>query len=191
MELLERLDTVLTWLSTYSHTNPNFDQIKEGLLAHKLTDGEIDDCLKKLHKDEYLYFMHDNKEQPVISDVIGETYNRDLNYLITFDGKIFIRIKGGYVKKQEMEDLEQQKTKDDLALRKRNDHRLVTGTFLVAVGAIGLIVWEMIKTFWFEHPRLSSVPFDLVSYLLGITTGISLLLATQYLVLRKNKPKHK
>jgi hypothetical protein len=149
MELLERLDTVFLWLSTYSHTDPTFPKIKEGLSAHKFDDGEIDDYLKKLNKDGYLYFM-DNKKENKVSDVFGFMYNRDLNYLITFDGKYFLKTVGGYQKQKELDDLSRAQIIDDLALRKRNDRRLVNGTNLVAAGAIGLIIWELLKTCWIE-----------------------------------------
>ena len=40
---------------------------------------------------------------------------------------------------------------DDLALRKRNGHCLVIGTFLVAAVGLGLLIWEMIKTFLIDN----------------------------------------
>ena len=182
------LDTVFVFLNTYSHKDPNFEFIKTGLDEHKLDEGEIDDCLKKLHKDGYLYFM-DNKKDNQKPDVAGETYHRGYNYLITFDGKLFLKNVGGYRKQKEIDDLKIEETKNDLETRRRNDRRLVVGTFLVAVGAIGLIAWEVYKTFLVEHPDFHGRAFYLPDYLLGITTGISLLLAIQYIILRKKKSK--
>jgi hypothetical protein len=191
MELLEMLDTVFKCLSTYSHDNPDFPKLKEWLKPHNFSDGEIDDCLKKLRKDEYLYFMRDNKEVPFISDVVGEDYNRNLNYLITMDGKIFLKTIGGYQKRQELEDIKNQEAKNDLETRMRNDRRLVTATVLAGLAATGLIMWEIYKTFFVEHPDAYVRPLYVPDYILGLTTGIVVLLATQYIVLRKKKSKHK
>ena len=190
MELLEMLDTVFDWLKTYSHTDPDFPAIKEGLKAHKLDDGEIDDCLKKLNKDGYLYFMN-NKKEKIISDVVGMEYTRNLNYLITFDGKLFLKTVGGYQKQKELDDLKKQELIDDSAVRKRNDHRLVIGTFLAGLAATGLITWEMYKTFWVEHLDFVSTHFGWTHYFFGLISGILLLLTIQLIRLTKNKSNRK
>jgi hypothetical protein len=163
MELLEMMDTVFECLKTYSHDDPNFPKLKEWLKPHNLSEGEIDDCLKKLNKDGYLYFM-DNEKKNIPSDVMGMYYNRQLNYLISFDGKYFLATVGGYRNKH-ANDL--QKIANENATNKRmekNAEDLVTWTQnltnrtkdltywtrLVAIGAIGLVVWEVVA-FLIEH----------------------------------------
>ncbi len=163
MELLEMLDTVFDWLKTNSDKDPDFSAIKEGLKDYKLDDGEIDDCLKKLHKDGYLYFM-DNKKENQKSDVAGEIYHRGYNYLITFDGKFFLKTVGGYQKKnandlqkianEEAVTQRMEKSAQDLVTWTQNlatrTQELRNWTKAVAIGALGLVVWEVIA-FALEH----------------------------------------
>ncbi len=68
-------------------------------------------------------------------------------FIISLDGRI-LKEAGGYLKKQELEDLAADAIKTDLILRKKNDRRLVCGTYLVAVGAIGLVIWEMVHAYY-------------------------------------------
>jgi len=150
-ELLQMIDNVFSWLCKYSHTDPSFPALKEGLLEYKYDDGELDDCLKKLHKDGYIYFMKN-------PDVV-QYYNRDLTYLITFDGKLFIKTVGGYRNKYAND---AQKIANENAMNQRmekNAQDLVTWTQnltnrttdlmfwtrLVAIGALGLVFWEIVK----------------------------------------------
>jgi hypothetical protein len=54
-----------------------------------------------------------------------------------------------------MEQLRSEKIRNDTAqinekIAIRNDRYLTWGTWAVAVGAIALVVWEMIKTFYLE-----------------------------------------
>lgn len=186
------LDTVFKCLSTYSHDDPNFPKLKEWLKPHNFSEGEIDDCLKKLNKDGYLYFM-DNEKKNIPSDVVGFYYNRQLNYLITFDGKLFLKNIGGYEKQKEIDDLKTEEIKNDLETRRRNDHRLVVGTFLAGLAATGLITWEVYKTFWVENPNFVSTHFGWTHFLFGSLCGIllSIMLYTTTLLRRKLKSKHK
>jgi hypothetical protein len=105
-----------------------------------------------------------NKKEKIISDVVGMEYTRNLNYLITFDGKFFLKTVGGYRNKN-ANDL--QKIANENAMNQRmekNAQDLVTWTQnltnrtsdltfwtrLVAIGAIGLVLWEVVA-FAIEH----------------------------------------
>ena len=61
---------------------------------------------------------------------------------ITFDGRLFYE-DGGYVRQQEII-LKTESQKD------RREKQLLYGTWAVAFGAVGLVIWEIIKTFWIE-----------------------------------------
>ena len=119
----------------------------------------------------------DNEKKRLPSDVIGMYYNRQLNFLISFDGKKFLNNIGGYRKQKIINDLKIQAIKDENALRKRNERRLVLGTFLVAAGAIGLIAWEILK-FGIErswgYPEYSKVWLICLSIAQLILLGILL-----------------
>lgn len=184
------IDAVLKCLNTYSHDDPTFPKLKEWLKPHNFSDGEIDDCLKKLYKDGYVYFM-DNEKKNIPSDVMGMYYNRQLNYLISFDGKMFLKTVGGYKEQKALDDLKKQDLIDEKALRNRNDARLIVGTYLAGLAATGLICWEMYKTFWVEHPEFSSAHFGWTHFRFGFVCGVllSLTLYITTLIKRKQKPK--
>lgn len=72
----------------------------------------------------------------------GYVWNQNGYFQILMKGLFFIQ-QGGYEQEKKKEDLKIQAIKDEMALRKRNDRRLISGTYLVAVGAIGLVIWEV------------------------------------------------
>ena len=108
-----------------------------------LEDRKI--LIRKLQKDGYVDVI---REKHVVKDNV---YNDSDLLQRNYEGDLFIEQVGGYIKQKESNDIKQQEIIADLALRKKNDRRLILGTYLVAVGAIGLIFWEMIKTFCIEH----------------------------------------
>jgi hypothetical protein len=113
--------------------------------------GDFNRILYKLVNDGYLdkevtdnipYFLKDIQQPPSTSEI----------FFISFDGKLFNE-SGGYQEKIRLEKIEVEQIKSDLALRKRNDRRLVRGTYGVAFGAVALVVWDLIKFFCLkEHP---------------------------------------
>lgn len=79
----------------------------------------------------------------------GVDIERWSSYNITFYGKLFFK-SGGYEEKERVDKININKIESDLILRKRNDHRLVIGTFVVGIGALALVAWELIKYFFLE-----------------------------------------
>lgn len=144
-ELVSMLDRVFRWLADNSHTDPSFPKIKEAF--SELDEGEIDDCLKKLYNDGHLYFQ-DNKKEPIVPDVLGMPYTRGLNYLVSFDGKLFLRMEGSY--KSFLNRLATEK-----AAKEVNETRLVRWTknltWATLIAASLIVLWEIIKTFCVEH----------------------------------------
>lgn len=151
MTWLEKIDVVFKTLYEKSGNNPTFRLLEEWLYqkcGDSIDKGEIQDILLYLYRKGYIYCEYrGNRDHSYIDDI-------DAHYLISSEGKMHLEETGGYVKHKQAEDLKKQEIIDDLALRKRNDRRLVIGTYLVAAGAIGLIIWEMIKTFLIEEHSL-------------------------------------
>ena len=50
LDLLSKIDLVLEWLYLHSGENPTFNAINKGITNYAIEEGEVDDCLKKLHK---------------------------------------------------------------------------------------------------------------------------------------------
>jgi len=149
MTWLEKMDAVINSLYVNSGFNPDFGII-QGDLNKKYPDviskGEIEDILLYLYREQYIYCEYlGNRDAPYIDNI-------NAHYLISCKGKLFLEETEGFVKQKANEDLKKQEIIDEMALRKKNERRLVGGTYLVAVGAIGLIIWEILKTFFFEHP---------------------------------------
>lgn len=162
MELVDKIDTFLKWLYIHSGENPTFSSLYEGVKNEGVHEGELDDCLKKLHKDGFLYFMY--RDGNVVNN-----YWRDHNFLITFDGKYFWETVKGYKEKIRIENAKIQAISDQNQRMEKNEELLVSWTKnladrtksltnwtrAVAVGAIGLVVWEIIA-FLLEHSCFSA-----------------------------------
>jgi hypothetical protein len=100
--------------------------------------------------EEYFPLILDHLEKDGYLKIVSDQTTTNKAYSITFSGKLFSQA-GGYAAKIAFDQIKEESIKADLALRKRNDRRLVIGTFLVAFGAIALVLWEMYKTFCLEH----------------------------------------
>jgi hypothetical protein len=134
MTILEKMDAVLFCLNEHSGENPNHAKIENWLKDKPIDKGEIGDCLLHLHRIKYIYCeIGGNRDSPYY-DI------PDAHYLISFEGKVFIDYRGGFVKARKIRE-SAEKVRDD------RDRLLVRGTWRVAGGAIALVVWEMLKYF--------------------------------------------
>jgi hypothetical protein len=144
----EQLDAVLNFLFE-KNDNIRLSQIQAAFNEGSGKYIHIEDLkriVNKLVKDGFCDFHEMLSEQPY--DKLNLI--RDRLYYISFEGKL-LRNSGGYVQKERNVKLQSEAAKVDLEIRKRNERRLVVGTYLVAIGAIALVIWEVIKTFLIEH----------------------------------------
>lgn len=154
LDLLSKIDLVLEWLYLHSGENPTFNAINKGITNYAIEEGEVDDCLKKLHKDGFLYFMAQN-------GLVVDYYHRAHNFLISFDGKYFWETTKGYRENtirlnanvEAMDALRERTERNEgliVSWTRNLAERTADLTFwtrLVAIGAIGLVVWEVIAFF--------------------------------------------
>lgn len=149
MTLLEKIDAVLFCLYNHSGDNPNHAKIKEWLKDQPIDAGEIEDCLLHLFRLKYIYCE-------VGGQRAGEYYDiPSAHYLISFEGKLFIERKGGFVNEHRDYLLLHQYRETLERLRRQNETRLAAWTIVLAVGTVALFGWEVWKYFVFEgHWRL-------------------------------------
>ncbi|HMH23098.1 MAG TPA: hypothetical protein VK563_15040 [Puia sp.] len=135
---IQKLDIVLTAISVdprFRSARETFDLIRRP----EIELSEIKLILDKLEKDRFA--THD--------------YNDDADrnirkkptpiYKISFEGKYFIIEKGGYLKRHQDQNLRRRKIEIENSQNQLNQILLVIGAFGAAVGAIGLVVWEVYK----------------------------------------------
>jgi hypothetical protein len=144
MILLEKIDAVLGCLYEHSGENPDIDLILKWLQDSEIDLGEIQDCLLHLHKEGYIYCELLRDRNHSYTDVPGA------HYLISFKGKFFWETVGGYQEQHKKEQITNAALEAQNQRMERNEARLVGwtrnlfwGTIAVAVGAIGLVIWEM------------------------------------------------
>lgn len=158
MTLLEKIDAVLEWLYINSGTNPTFQDISKGLADKKIDLGEIQDCLLHLYRDKYIYceFLG-NRDSEFVDD-------RGAHYLVSFKGKYFWETEKGYAEQVRLEQIKSDFLSAQTQRTERNEEQLVTWTRnlanrtqdltfwtrLVAIGAIGLVLWEIVA-YLLEH----------------------------------------
>lgn len=130
-DALQALGTETTW----KHFRDAMDQLN--LEGRKI-------IIRKLQRDGYIDVV---REKKVVADNV---YNDTDLLQRNFDGDLFI-LQGGYV--QQRKDVESEKTKlADLEQRQfEQETRMVTLTRWVAIGAVGLVAWEIFKFFVFEN----------------------------------------
>lgn len=158
MSTLAKLDLVLNTIAANSHPLHASPDISHQSLWNNLTDNgnnnayilDFELILEKLINEKYI-----NINVRKVIEVLAKGENSyDVTYYhISFEGRYFLEYPGGYVNQKEFQDLQKQEIIDEKALRKKNDRRLIVGTFLVAAGAIGLIIWEIVKTLCIEAHR--------------------------------------
>lgn len=133
----EKLNFVLNYIQHQRKYEDFVREISEWEdLKGQFTSGEIDLIMDKLRDDGYIDFVAGQK---ISKDTRA---SEGLEMRKNYNGVIF-RQNGGYV----------QKAINDALIENQKDFRermLLYGTWAVAVGAIGLIIWEMIKTFCIE-----------------------------------------
>jgi len=132
MTLLEKIDTVLTWLYTNSGKNPDLQELKTTFLS-KIDIGEITDILMKLYDDGLIRCEYGGDK--------NAKYHPNGHFLISFDGKYFCETVGNYTEKIKREN---SKIKSDLERENRIDlntgnlatwtRNLYYGTVAVAAG---------------------------------------------------------
>lgn len=98
-------------------------------------DAELVQIIKKLQKDELISY---GGEFP-----IDDVQTSDC-YVLTYDGELFIS-NGGYVYQSALERQKQDSTKRLERAARNNTLALSLGTGAIALGTIGLLIWEMVK----------------------------------------------
>ena len=96
-----------------------------------ISSADLNLLLEKLVKDGHLAMLNNNAAI----------------YTLTYKGAFF----EGYVKQKELNDLNIKSLETDVEIRKMNEIRIVRGTWGLVIATLGLILWEMIKYFHYEH----------------------------------------
>lgn len=144
LDLLSKIDLVLEWLYLHSGENQTFESIKAGIAGYAIEEGEVDDCLKKLHKDGFLYFIEKD------SGSVVDFYYRRHNFLITFDGKFFFETTRGYRENTNRLNDKEDATDALIERTEKNEERLVKWTKNLTYGTVAIVLWELLRFFLFE-----------------------------------------
>lgn len=155
-----KLDIVLKYIvnGVASDDNSEFDKIGSDL-SKFVTKGELDSILRKLKKDGFITFTLEGRQ---VDEIEYET-----RFSETFEGNVLNEL-GGYTQRErdKLQNETNRRTYDErmetyaknLALWTENltnrTADLMWWTRLVAIGAVGLVIWEMIQYF-FLHPESS------------------------------------
>lgn len=159
-----KLDLVLKHLVTISNQDgatrdkDGFDKIAQALSRY-IDRRELNEILAKLKKDGYIEWKIEG------TDV--NTHEKDTRYIVTFEGQMLNEL-GGYSQKEI--DKEQERNFIKTAEKLRSDREgllvswteslanrtrdLTNWTKVVGIGAVGLVVWEII-VYCLEHFSLS------------------------------------
>ena len=132
-------DDVLRYLNHKNKPSELFIHIRDGLkISPEDDEGYVDlsMILDKLLKDGYIRYKYPTQDGKLLTE------SKDWLYKINYDGKQFIE-SGGYVQQKINEENENEKFL-------KMEVRSLRISFWVAFGAIGLLVWELIK-FYLEH----------------------------------------
>jgi len=133
----EKLNFVLDYIKQERSYNDLYREIdSHANMRGQFAQDEINLIMDKLRDDEYIDYVAGQQINKTMRASDG------LNMRRNFNGTVFIAA-GGYV----------QKAINDAKIENQKDFRermLLYGTWAVAAGAIGLIIWEMIKTFCIE-----------------------------------------
>lgn len=124
-----QLDDVLKYVLNSTDLPVPEDKIRTEL---KLEIRDSLEILHKLEKDGYIRQDGNNR------------------YRGTFEGRFFLTSNRGYIQKAYDEDREREAIETDLALRKKNDRRLLRYTLFAGIAASAVVVWEVIKYFYYE-----------------------------------------
>ena len=114
MDLLDKLDSVLTTLYNESEHHPTLSRLQEKLKGKDINLEEIKDCLRKLHRDGFIRYEFEGGYVDFYHDLA--------HFIISFEGKYFYETYGSYKKK--------------LAVDNADGNRLKVLTVWVAVGTI-------------------------------------------------------
>jgi len=142
---IQKLDDVLLTLvsSDILYVFHNSTQLHEHLLKRhgdnikKITELELISILNKLEKDGYV-------ETSIYINPVFPEAAKTILYKITFEGEYFTLYQNGY------EGLDYQKNVENIRLEKVEAFQSKLALF-VAIGTVGLLIWEVIKYFVFEH----------------------------------------
>ena len=155
---LEKMDLVLQCLYDHSGENPRFTDLQEWLKNKDIEKGEIQDITLYLYREQMMYLeFGGDRTQKYFENI-------DSRYLISCKGKLFWEGIGGFDKQNQNRLKELKEVNDRNQRMERNEESLVTWTQnltnrtsdltfwtrLVAIGAIGLVAWEIIA-FFLEH----------------------------------------
>lgn len=142
LSAIAQLDHVLKVLSADRGNSSLVDILK--LVNKKSQTLEGDDLvriLNKLVKDGYIEFEDFTQKYAYQEDMV------ERRFYISFEGKYFIDNQGGYKQKQADDDAMRRKIEIENKRNEFNQKLLVIGTFGTAIGAVGLIAWEIVKVF--------------------------------------------
>ncbi len=103
----------------------------------RISDFEL--ALEKLEEDKYVKKVTGYKRE---EDNIFEDKEYPA-YAINFNGQYFLRTENGYVGRQRALEAKISSNAHAYSQDRLNQKLLVIGAFCAAVGAIGLVVWEM------------------------------------------------
>ena len=145
---IQQLDIILKFLSSdrgYAELSYILQRLeKDKNFAVKFDGDDTIRILDKLYKDGYV----DREDIPTGRNDI-RTHQPELirRYWISFEGKVFVET-GGYEQKIKRDAIMIDSAEKFAKASRKNEHRLVIGTWAVAIGAIALVLWEMYKTFY-------------------------------------------
>lgn len=158
MSTLAKLDLVLNTIAASSHPLHAAPDIEHQALWRTVTANGTNNAyildfeliIEKLLNDKFIKV--DTREVTWINEHGMSAKWPRPHYAITFDGRYFLESTGGYVDKA---------TSNEVAEKIKNNREkmLSTGTVLLAIGTFLLVLWEIYKTYWIEHPDLRILPF--------------------------------
>ena len=90
MDLLDKIDLVLTCLYQESKNPPTITFLQEKLRNTEITQEELKDCLQKLHKDGFIQYEFEGG--------FVAFYHDFARFRISFEGKFFYETSRGYKK---------------------------------------------------------------------------------------------
>lgn len=155
MTPIDKLDAVLVYLA---NTNPPYktlgDEVIFSDLIHnnpQLKDqnyfrNELKSILQKLNRDGYVDIDSVNVGRQGMLGQPGYAYF----YSITFDGLYFITGMDGYLGQHRRMIAESTREEKLETFHKKQAVFLSRGTWGIAIGALTLVLWDILKTFWIE-----------------------------------------
>jgi hypothetical protein len=141
---IDDLDSLLNFLYNKKYKYVLFEDVIKEHFGGDRENNDVEGLIVKLDKDGLL----DTEWHKDPGRKFGLTEQGA--YKLSYDGILF-KENGGYQAKDKRDKLEMENIRTDLRIRKRNDRLLMLGAIGAAIGALGLVGWEIFKYFCLEQ----------------------------------------